>query len=348
MNVPLPAAVATADDLRDALADMDPGTDAASALRQLVDQGLDQLPLPGSGHTLDRWRALSVIAQHDLSLAKLYEGHTDALAILAELDASDRSPEGAIWGVWAAEAPEGRTGIASDGNGRLLVNGRKCWCSGATHVSHALVTGWHPDGQAPQLIGLALDQPGIVVHADEWHGVGMAGSPPVDVVFENARARRIGEVGDYLARPGFWHGGGGVAACWYGGASTLATTLHRSVVATARSARDPFRLAAIGKVDLALHAAAWQLREAAEWIDRHPLAGASKVVLRARLAAEEAARQVLDQAGRALGARPFCRDDRFARAAADLPVFVRQSHAERDLMALGERVLAAGSHPWSL
>ena len=54
----------------------------ATVLRQLVAQGLDTLPLPGRGKTLARWQALASVGAHDLSLAKLYEGHTDALAIL--------------------------------------------------------------------------------------------------------------------------------------------------------------------------------------------------------------------------------------------------------------------------
>ena len=70
--------------------------------------------------------------------------------------------------------------------------------------------------------------------------------------------------------------------------------------------------------------------------------------MRARLAAEGCATTVLDEAGRALGAAAFCRNGRFARAAADLPVFVRQSHAERDFVALAERVVSTGSPPWSL
>jgi hypothetical protein len=90
------------------------------------------------------------------------------------------------------------------------------------------------------------------------------------------------------------------------------------------------------------------LRECAAWIDTHPRADASAVALRARLAAEHTATTVLDEVGRALGATPFCRDARFARMAADLPVFIRQSHAERDLAALGEQVLDAGATPWSL
>src|SRR2546427_4716315 len=44
-------------------------------LALLVAQSADRLPLPGRGHTLQRWRALAEVAAHSLGLAKLYEGH---------------------------------------------------------------------------------------------------------------------------------------------------------------------------------------------------------------------------------------------------------------------------------
>ncbi|RML44509.1 hypothetical protein APX70_200126 [Pseudomonas syringae pv. maculicola] len=47
------------------------------------------------------------MAGHDLGLCKLYEGHTDALAIMAELGAPP--PEQfSTWGMWAAEPPQAR------------------------------------------------------------------------------------------------------------------------------------------------------------------------------------------------------------------------------------------------
>ena len=57
-------------------------------LADLIDAGLDRLPRPASGQTLARWQRLAQVGAHDLSLVKLFEGHTDALAILAELGAS--------------------------------------------------------------------------------------------------------------------------------------------------------------------------------------------------------------------------------------------------------------------
>ncbi len=319
----------------------------AAQLPRLVDAGLAALPLPGSGRTLERWQALCDVAAHDLSLVKLFEGHTDALAVMQELGAEPPTAT-STWGLWAAEPPGARVLLHDESDVSVRLSGRKCWCSGAKAISHALLTVWQADGSGPYLVAVALDQPGVGVTDDGWHAVGMAGSGSVDVHFDRAVGTRVGGRGDYLARPGFWHGGAGIAACWHGGALALAGALRRAVTEAGAPATHPLRGIALGKVDLALQQTAALLREAAAWIDEHPRADACTVALRVRLAAEASARIVLDEVGRALGAVPFCRDARFARMAADLPVFVRQSGADRDFLSLGQRMAAAGAEPWIL
>jgi len=340
--------------LRKALAAAKPDGSAADSLQMLVQRGLDRLPPPGGRATLLRWQALATVAEHDLSLVKLYEGHTDALAILKELNQPPPESTTDTWGVWAADSPQGRTAIEPAGEGRVRLRGRKCWFSGAGHLSHGLLTAWYADGTAPQLVSVAMRQPGITTDATRWQAVGMAGSASVDVIFDGALADLVGPHDAYLTRPVFWHGGAGIAACWYGGARALAAALRGQPVAgpspsaAAASGQHPFRLAALGKVELALHATAAVLREAASWIDDNPRQDASRVALRARLQAEACAKTVLDEAGRSLGAAAFCRDARFARAATDLPVFIRQTHAEHDFAALGERVGCSRADPWLL
>ena len=251
--------------------------------------------------------------------------------------------------MWAAESPQGRCVIESAAGSAVRLSGSKSWCSGAAHVSHGLLTAWFTDGRGPQLVCLPMHQPSAVsVHAGAWQAVGMAGSASLQIDLRNASATLVGELGAYLSRPGFWQGGAGIAACWYGGAMSLAQTLQSALQQAAPAQRSAFRLAALGKVDVSLQATAALLREAANWIDDHPADDAAAVALRVRLAAEHSATQVLDEAGRALGATPFCRDARFARAAADLPVFVRQSHAERDFAALGEHRVKGEDCPWTL
>lgn len=326
--------------LEHALRDLD-GMLPGPALRRLVDAGHDRLPLPGHGATLARWRRLASVAAHDLGLAKLFEGHTDALAILAEAGVTLDS-RGALWATWCAEPPDARVALV-DTPGGLALRGRKAWCSGAADVSHAVVSCWRSDGAA-MLAAVDLRHSGVTVTNDGWHAVGMAHTGSVDVHFADVPATALGEPGFYVQRAGFWHGGAGIAACWFGAATRLADALRARLAERG----DPHRLAQLGQVAVALGASAALLREAADRIDRAPHANAMTLALTARLQVEASATQVLDLVGRALGAGPLCKDPAFARLVADLPVFLRQSHAERDLEALGRAHAEGGAAPWKL
>jgi alkylation response protein AidB-like acyl-CoA dehydrogenase len=329
---------------------LEPGSveDTSRVLRALIDAGFDRLPLPGRGATLERWRILAAVAACDLALVKLFEGHTDALAILADIGGNYLPVQGQAWGVWAAEPPAARL-IARDEttaeseNCPITLQGTKAWCSGAASITHALVTAWN-DRDEPILAAVDLRQPGVRVTTEGWMAVGMAASASVDVHFDNASALRIGAPRAYLERPGFWQGGGGIAACWYGAAAAIGGFVKQD--AARRS--DPYKLAHLGAIDTALGAAASLLRETAARFARDPAADALPAAFRARLAAERAAIEVIERAGRALGAAPLCRHRHFAHLMADLPVFIRQSHAERDEAALAERIVNEERGTWNL
>jgi hypothetical protein len=164
------------------------------------------------------------------------------------------------------------------------------------------------------------------------------------VLFDEVEAQAIGDPGDYLQRPGFWHGGIGIAACWYGAAREIGEQLRQQCARR----EEPHSLASLGAVDSALHAAAQALRVSALDIDSNPHANAELLARRVRAVVEDAAEQVIRETGRALGAGPFCKDPHFARLAADLPVYLRQSHAERDLAALGRLIAQHPREGWAL
>lgn len=325
-------------------------------LRALVDEGLDLLPLPASGQTLERWQALACVAGHDLGLCKLYEGHTDALAIMAELGAPPPA-RGSTWGMWAAEPPQARVSITGQPaahkgklregkhpeNQAVQLRGRKAWCSGAAVLSHALITTWDAQNRQ-QLVAVALNQPGVTVTADGWRAVGMSATGSVEVQFDGAHGQLIGVPGSYLTRAGFWQGGIGIAACWYGAACGLA----RHLTLQEQQRPEPHALAHLGTVDAALHSAASVLRHSAHCLDDAPSANAEWLARRSRAVIEASAEQVIRHVGRALGAGPYCKDSHFAQLMADLPVFLRQSHAERDLAALGQLSCTSLTRTWDL
>ena len=53
--------------------------------------------------------------------------------------------------------------------------------------------------------------------------------------------------------------------------------------------------------------------------------------------------EVMQRVGRALGAGPLSRDEAHSRRVADLSVYLRQHHAERDLAELGTLAVENGT-----
>jgi hypothetical protein len=147
-----------------------------------------------------------------------------------------------------------------------------------------------------------------------------------------AKSNIIGTPDWYLHRPGFWHGACGPAACWAGGALGLvdyAQSQHRD---------DAHTLAHLG----AMRAAAWALQTyldaAGNEIDRDPSGGdaAQARALTVRHLVEQACGDVLRRLGRAYGPRALAFDANVSRRYQELDLYIRQSHAERDLEVLGQ------------
>ncbi len=265
--------------------------------------------------------------------ARIAEAHADAVAILDELGGKPPDP-GQLWGVWAAESSDAVLRATDVGGGAYTLSGTKVWCSGAGFCTHALVTA-RLDDRRRGLFAVTLIDPAVKALPSTWWNAGMAGSDTRSVQFTNAHAVVVGDPGQYLDRPGFWHGAIGVAACWLGGARKVAEPLYRC--AGGESA-DAYSLAHLGAVDAALAAGDAMMEAAATQVDSDPFdrAGTAQLLARRiRATVEHAADEAITRTGRALGPGPLCQDGRHAQRVADLSIYIRQSHAERDLAELG-------------
>ncbi len=299
-----------------------------------------ELPLPGKGSTLTRWQALADIAAIDICLAKILEAHYDAQAILQEITGHP-AMHGGLWGVWAAEPPHAVVDYTSTTAAGGIVSGTKAWCSGADLVSHALIT--VREGDSRRLVGLKIGGKGVSAPARSWNAVGMARVISGELTFSSAHAEPVGAPDDYLTRPGFWHGGAGIAACWFGAAKGIADTLRTS----GHVSRSGHARTHLGFIDMQLGASRALLRELAGVIDEHPELPHIAAVIRVRSFVERTCTIVMDRVGRALGAGPMCMDAAHAQRCADLTTFIRQSHAESDWDALGQSV-AEQEESWHL
>jgi hypothetical protein len=310
------------------------GEDVDVALKLAADYGR-LLPQPGGGETVRRWAVLATAGEHNLTVARVLEAHSDALAILSEAGAA--TPDG-TWGVFAAEAAPHRLEARAD-EGQVTLTGVKPWCSLAGRLDSALVTADVGSDQR-QLFRVSLRDPSVTAQPPgAWVARGLRSVVSVPVRFDATPAEPVGPPGWYLTRPGFAWGGMGVAACWHGGARGLRAALVRG------SAGRSGDLAAmhVGAVDAALHAAEAVLAEAAALIDAGQADGSAGQVLglRVRAIVADAVERTIRHVGHALGPAPLAFDAEHARRVADLELYVRQHHAERDLARLGGAVLAA-------
>jgi alkylation response protein AidB-like acyl-CoA dehydrogenase len=311
---------------------------AARLMREWLASGALDLPLPAGGDTRQRWQRLADLTAVDVTAGRLAEAHADAAAILTELSGAPPAA-GQWWGVWAAEAPDAVVTARYDDGGRVLLDGVKAWCSGAALCTHALVTA-RVDSDERGLFAVDLAEQEVTPLPTTWQNAGMAESDTRPVRFDAAPAIAVGKPGEYLSRPGFWHGAVGVAACWLGGARAVAAPLYRRVA----EREDPHAAAHLGAVDAALAAAEATLAAVAADYDADPLdhnGSAELLARRARAVVESAVDETLTRTGRALGPGPLAQDAEHARRVADLAIYIRQSHAERDLARLGS--LAAGT-----
>ena len=325
-------------------AEREPSVDPVGDALVLAGRLAAERPFVGEGGTADLWEALATLAAHDLAVARTVEPHVDALTILHQAGLDDLAPAGSTWGVFAAEGPGVRLEARADATGAWRLSGTKPWCSLAGRLSHALVTAWVSHDER-RLFAVDLGDPGVRP-SDAWSALGLPTVPSGPVDLDDVPARPVGEAGWYLRRPGFAWGGASVAACWHGGATGLARALLEAA-RRPRSADDALTLQHVGAVDVRLDQARRALAMAAAAIDAGELDGSVGALEAARVRGTVArtAEDVLRHVAHALGPAPLAQDARHAQRVADLELYVRQHHAERDDVSLGRKVRDL-AEPW--
>ncbi|GAA3619438.1 acyl-CoA dehydrogenase family protein [Kineosporia mesophila] len=308
----------------------------ADAVRTVVLTLGDELP---TGPLLPLWQTLAALGHADLTVARLAEGHIDAVRILHE---AGRAPvPDAVYGVWASAS--GGTGLTAStttgetgetGETGWTVNGTMRFCSGAWFIDRALTVVSTDEGKV--LVDIDVRSRHLARLDDTWPSLGMDASRSVDIEVHDLPVPRdaaVGGPGFYLDRPGFTLGGAGVAAVWLGGAHGLLHSLLRNQTRAA----NPHQLAHLGAMAVAISSADALLTSLAG----QPLSLADMTA--ARTAVELAVLEVLTRAPRVTGPNGLCRNGEIAHRLADLEIYVRQHHGEADYEQIGAHLVETGT-----
>lgn len=291
---------------------------------------------------------LVAIAEVNLPVARLYEGHVNALRLVRTLaDATTcrqvrhQSDEGMLFGVWGAE---GARPLAMNGP---FLSGGKRFASGMGTVSRAVVT----VGEEAAVRLALLDVSDVQRHQPQtWRKTGMqatvsgdfdaTGLPLLDLLW-------IGEPGQYMQEPGFIGGVWRIAAVQIGGTLGLlrAAADHLAALGRLGAEAQVARLAPV--LTRALAAANFTRCAAicAEGLEgeRDPERAAS-LSAQARLLTEEIGQDAIAVTERAVGLPHFDMDAPTGRISRDLATYMRQAARDPLLQRSGAWMLGQPGH----
>ena len=365
---PIAAACAVAADAARRAAGQDrDGGFPAEDVAALARVGLLAAPVPrrdgggGLGDTPDGASLCAVLARigsGSLALGRVYEGHVNAVQLVARYGtgAGRRhlladAVQGHLFGVWNTEPPGNGLKIDVAG-GAPILRGLKTFASGAGFVTRALVTAQPVGGAEPcgtQMIVVALE-PGERADLSAWRAQGMRASATGTVDFTGLGADRFTPVGapdDYTAQPHFSGGAWRFLAVQLGGLEALLDAWRGHLVATGRG-EDPHQLARLGEGVVAAETARLWVTRAAAIVSAAGARGAEvdpdgvvAYVNLARVAVERAGLDLLERAQRSVGLQGFLRDHPLERLTRDLATYLRQPGPDRALTEGARHVLRA-------
>lgn len=308
------------------------------ALRAALPRRLGGLGLgtePEGGDTL--LTLLRLIGRGNLSVGRLFEGHVNAVALVAayatgaQLRAvADAVAAGHLFAIWNTETGDG---VALTGPpGRGVLNGAKQFCSGIGLVSRAVVTARTDNGDI--LLAVAsLDrnyrsEPMAIVMQ------GMRAALVGRVIFEEAIPDAVfGNPGDYLRQPFFSAGAWRTSAVTLGGLDALLIEVGRQLRTRGR-ADCPHQKTRFGEMLIARGTAELWVRQAAgiaeTWMRRAEAETVADVNL-ARIAVETAVLEVIRLTQRSLGLAALSSPNPVERLMRDLATYIRQPAADEAL-----------------
>ena len=310
------------------------------------DAALGGVGLSANDQQLTLCSILRLIGAADLSAARLFEGHVNAIMLVCRYG-STRQIEalaadvkaGAFAGVWGAEDARGLRRV-ENGNAWTL-EGTKILASGAGTVTRPLVPIGTAEGHVLYLLSL---QPGERANMTSWIPLGMKAtqSGTVDLTgITVGGAEQIGEAGDFMRQPFFSGGAWRFCAAQLGAVERLTALFAEQLRSRGRDA-DPYQLRRIAESAAACTTAAFWVEESARRFGDESLDSAAVVAFAnlTRLVTERAALDVMEHVQRGAGLPALMGSNPIQRILRDLSTYLRQPVPDLAMSEAAKAVLA--------
>ena len=311
--------------------------------------------------------ALRSLGRVSLPVARLYEGHVNALALVTlygserlRAEASAAARGGAFFGVWGADAF--REPVALPGGGGPLT-GAKDYASGLGVLTHAVVSAAVDSdsdsnsdpgggGRGTQLLLVPVGEGGRG-DASSWRLAGMRATRSGRYRFDGVTlggglaGERLGEPDDWFREPHFEGGVWRYCAAHLGGAERLYAQMRDGLAARGRAA-DPHQQARLVCAAVAVESARmWVLRAAHRVQAEGAGPDAAALSLLAREVTQDACRGVVRTVEEALGLAAHAWGP-VERTRRDLSAFVCQAAPDAKRARAAAALVARGVLPESL
>jgi hypothetical protein len=276
-------------------------------------------------------RLLRLIGRANLSLGRIFEGHVNALRLVALYGSADQlrraaddAGDGHLFAIWATDGANPVRIIGTPP--QAVLRGEKTFCSAAAQATRALITAATDEGASRMLLSALRAGERARTGLDDTHGMRACGTGSVDFAgIAVPEAALIGQPGDYLRQPEFSAGAWRASAVALGGLDALVEQARRQLVARNRE-DNPHQKARLGEIFIAAETASlWADKAArvAESGDAHAGDVAGYVNL-ARTAIESACLDAMRLVQRSLGLAALIRPNPVERLLRDLATYLRQ------------------------
>ncbi len=287
----------------------------------------------GHGDPLDQQtlcKVLRLIGAADLSVARLVEGHFNAIMLVCRYGTeqqiqslAESVEDGALSGVWGAEDSEG---LRRHCLGEVwTLEGRKVLASGAGFVTRPLVPVTTDAEHVLYLLDLEL---GERADTTSWIPTGMraTASGTIDLTgISVGKKEQIGVTGDFMRQPFFSAGAWRFCAAQLGAMERL-TALYGDQLRARGRGGDPYQLERLAQCAAACGTALFWVEEAARCFGDDSLAPSAVVAFSnlTRMVTERAGLDVMERVQRGIGLMSFMQPNPIERICRDLATYLRQ------------------------